>query len=79
MVLRPHPEFRMFLTVNPTYGEVSRAMRNRGVEIFLTYSENDLEEVKRFLVLSNIPGEHLVDAMAKAHLFAKRRGSQHNA
>ncbi|PWA97505.1 hypothetical protein CTI12_AA028730 [Artemisia annua] len=79
MVLRPHPEFRMFLTVNPTYGEVSRAMRNRGVEIFLTNSENDLEEVERFLVLSNIPGEHLVDAMAKAHLFAKRRGSQHNA
>nr|GEU87507.1 midasin isoform X1 [Tanacetum cinerariifolium] len=79
MVLRPHPEFRMFLTVNPTYGEVSRAMRNRGVEIYLTNSENELEEAKRFLVLSNIPGEHLVDAMAKAHLFAKRSGPQHNA
>ncbi|GKD80232.1 hypothetical protein Tco_1342853, partial [Tanacetum coccineum] len=66
----------MFLTVNPTYGEVSRAMRNRGVEIYLiNNSEDELEEVKRFLVLSNIPGEHLVDAMAKVHLFAKRSGS----
>ncbi|PWA53917.1 ATPase [Artemisia annua] len=54
-------------------------MPNRGVEIFLTNCENELKEVKRFLVLSNIPGEHLVDAMAKAHLFAKRSGSQHNA
>lgn len=31
----PHPNFRLFLTVNPKYGELSRAMRNRGVEIFM--------------------------------------------
>ncbi|XP_071712181.1 midasin isoform X2 [Rutidosis leptorrhynchoides] len=89
MVLRPHPNFRMFLTVNPTYGEVSRAMRNRGVEIYLMQpycsinggthdeNENELKDVKRFLVLSNIPGEHLVEAMAKAHLCAKMSGLQH--
>ncbi|KAI3759776.1 hypothetical protein L6452_07827 [Arctium lappa] len=87
LVLRPHPQFRMFLTVNPAYGEVSRAMRNRGVEIYLmqpygllgeTYGENELKDVKRFLVLSNIPGGNLVDAMAKAHLSAKCGGLQHN-
>ncbi|KAJ9568543.1 hypothetical protein OSB04_004509 [Centaurea solstitialis] len=87
LVLRPHPRFRMFLTVNPAYGEVSRAMRNRGVEIYLmqpygllgeTYSEDELKDVKRFLVLSNIPGGSLVDAMAKAHLSAKCGGLQHN-
>lgn len=33
--IRPHANFRLFLTVNPKYGELSRAMRNRGVEIFL--------------------------------------------
>lgn len=32
--LRPHPNFRLFLTVDPRYGELSRAMRNRGVEVF---------------------------------------------
>lgn len=34
-VLFPHPNFRLFLTVNPKYGELSRAMRNRGVEIYV--------------------------------------------
>ncbi|OAA77734.1 Midasin [Akanthomyces lecanii RCEF 1005] len=34
-VVRPHPDFRIFLTVDPRYGELSRAMRNRAVEIYL--------------------------------------------
>lgn len=33
--LTPHPNFRVFFTMDPKYGEISRAMRNRGVEIFL--------------------------------------------
>lgn len=32
-VIHPHPDFRIFLTMDPKYGEVSRAMRNRAVEI----------------------------------------------
>ncbi|KAL0473808.1 midasin [Neurospora intermedia] len=34
-ILTPHPDFRIFLTVDPRYGELSRAMRNRSVEIYL--------------------------------------------
>ncbi|WEJ92653.1 AAA ATPase midasin [Yamadazyma tenuis] len=34
-ILKPHPNFRLFLTVDPKYGELSRAMRNRGVELYL--------------------------------------------
>ena len=34
-VVKPHPNFRIFLTVDPRYGELSRAMRNRAVELFL--------------------------------------------
>lgn len=33
--IKPHPNFRLFLTCDPKYGELSRAMRNRSVEIFL--------------------------------------------
>lgn len=33
--IKPHPNFRVFFTMDPKYGEISRAMRNRGVEIFL--------------------------------------------
>ncbi|KAF9046525.1 hypothetical protein BJ165DRAFT_1527609 [Panaeolus papilionaceus] len=31
--IRPHPNFRLFMSVDPHYGELSRAMRNRGIEI----------------------------------------------
>lgn len=31
--MKPHPDFRLFLSMNPDRGEVSRAMRNRCVEI----------------------------------------------
>ncbi|KAI9799096.1 MAG: hypothetical protein M1833_004290 [Piccolia ochrophora] len=34
-VIVPHKDFRIFLTVNPRFGELSRAMRNRSVELFL--------------------------------------------
>lgn len=91
VVLHPHPKFRMFLTVNPCYGEVSRAMRNRGVEIYMMqpdwlpdqicpkiHSEVELREIKRFIALSGIPMGRLVDMMAKAHLFAKHEGSHCN-
>ncbi|CCD26053.2 AAA family ATPase midasin NDAI_0G02760 [Naumovozyma dairenensis CBS 421] len=38
-VIKPHPNFRLFLTVDPKYGELSRAMRNRGVELFVQHLE----------------------------------------
>lgn len=34
-LIKPHPNFRVFLTMNPANGEISRAMRNRCVEISL--------------------------------------------
>lgn len=35
-VIRPHPNFRLFMSVDPQHGELSRAMRNRGIEICLS-------------------------------------------
>ncbi|KAG8852125.1 hypothetical protein FRB96_008926 [Tulasnella sp. 330] len=35
-VIRPHPNFRLFMALDPRHGELSRAMRNRGVEVALT-------------------------------------------
>ncbi|KAL0028971.1 hypothetical protein WJX77_009058 [Trebouxia sp. C0004] len=34
-VIQPHPGFRLFLALDPRNGEVSRAMRNRGIELFM--------------------------------------------
>ncbi|USW52776.1 Putative von Willebrand factor, type A, AAA+ ATPase domain, midasin, midasin, AAA lid domain 7 [Septoria linicola] len=40
-IIRPHPGFRIFLTVDPRLGELSRAMRNRAVEIYLDATSSD--------------------------------------
>ena len=33
--LAPHPAFRVFMTLDPRHGELSRAMRNRGIELWI--------------------------------------------
>ncbi|WFD33761.1 hypothetical protein MCUN1_000578 [Malassezia cuniculi] len=33
--LEPHPAFRVFMVLDPRHGELSRAMRNRGMELFI--------------------------------------------
>lgn len=35
-ILTPHKNFRIFLTIDPKHGEISRAMRNRAVELYLS-------------------------------------------
>ena len=47
-VLRPHPDFRLFMCVDSQYGELSRAMRNRGIEIALSTTWNG-EDMARVL------------------------------
>lgn len=39
-IVKPHENFRLFITSDPKYGELSRAMRNRAVEVFV----NPLEQ-----------------------------------
>ena len=34
-VVKPHKNFRLFLTMDPRHGELSRAMRNRCIELFM--------------------------------------------
>ncbi len=46
--IKPHPNFRIILVMDPIHGEISRAMRNRCVEIAVSSSisaenENDLD------------------------------------
>ncbi|KAI5058508.1 hypothetical protein GOP47_0026678 [Adiantum capillus-veneris] len=87
-VLRAHPNFRLFLTVNPCHGEVSRAMRNRGVEIHLMQPHTWIDNVncflgqeeqtknagdsRQYLIHAGIPSVPLVDAMCHAHIDASR-------
>ncbi|GMH86349.1 hypothetical protein TL16_g10510 [Triparma laevis f. inornata] len=43
-VIKPHPNFRLFLSMNSERGEVSRAMRNRCIEVALIGGFGDGEE-----------------------------------
>ncbi|PIK42632.1 hypothetical protein BSL78_20512 [Apostichopus japonicus] len=63
----PHPEFRLILAMDPKYGEISRAMRNRGVEICVTpdpreceYSLIDMMTLLGGLGLSNEGSRQLI-------------------
>ena len=35
-IVKPHPHFRLFMTMDPHHGELSRAMRNRSIELFMS-------------------------------------------
>lgn len=51
-IVKPHANFRIFLTMDPRFGELSRAMRNRAVEIFLEplAPENESKEIAEFTI-----------------------------
>ncbi|KAL4081238.1 P-loop containing nucleoside triphosphate hydrolase protein [Scleroderma citrinum] len=53
-VLKPHPNFRLFMTVDPQHGELSRAMRNRGLEVSLLTSFT-MEDRSRILANNRLP------------------------
>ena len=42
-IVRPHPAFRLFMTMDPRHGELSRAMRNRSVELFMPMKSPSLK------------------------------------
>ncbi|CAG9859620.1 unnamed protein product [Phyllotreta striolata] len=54
----PHQDFRLFLTMDPKNGEISRAMRNRGVEIYVL-NDNELESSNKFDRISLVELEGL--------------------
>ena len=72
-VIKQHPNFRLFMTVDPQHGELSRAMRNRGIEIFLEsgHTGNDILTLQDFNRLPSCPFQHFPQGVA---FEATRRG-----
>ncbi|KAM7223879.1 hypothetical protein V8F06_000895 [Rhypophila decipiens] len=66
-VLVPHPDFRIFLTCDPRYGELSRAMRNRSVEIFLDALPWDKPTVKIAPVEASLQRYHDATQIVNQH------------
>ncbi|XP_038059526.1 midasin-like [Patiria miniata] len=53
--VKPHPDFRLFLAMDPRHGEISRAMRNRGVEVYIV-GENEGGAYDRLDLLALLNG-----------------------
>jgi hypothetical protein len=66
-ILRPHPNFRIFLAMDPRNGEISRAMRNRGIEVCLLDPPVMSRDTMLLLGAAGIPGRELPEAMATFH------------
>ncbi|GAA6099361.1 midasin isoform X1 [Tachysurus ichikawai] len=69
--ITPHPNFRLFLTMDPAHGEISRAMRNRGVEIYIP-GENegvcwDSLDLKTILHTMGVTGDCVCDLLMTVH------------
>ncbi|KAL3666278.1 hypothetical protein V7S43_008529 [Phytophthora oleae] len=66
-VIKPHNNFRLFLAMDSQYGEVSRAMRNRCVEIALTDEDASRLDLVKIPLSCGIPGFALSRAFQAAH------------
>jgi midasin len=59
-IITPHPNFRIFMTMDPKFGEISRAMRNRSTELYVTNFHLDQTDVilssAKLLTSIGVPG-----------------------
>ncbi|XP_013366226.1 PREDICTED: midasin isoform X3 [Chinchilla lanigera] len=69
--ITPHPNFRLFLSMDPVHGEISRAMRNRGLEIYISGEgdENisDNLDLKVLLHSLGLVGDSVCDILLALH------------
>lgn len=52
--LKQNPNFRLILSINESFGELSRPMRNRGVEIYMNELDVDEHTEDVFIILSTL-------------------------
>lgn len=62
-VVKPHRDFRIFMTMDPQNGEISRAMRNRGIEIFVLPFDVASPDTLALLNEIGVPGTWLAHQM----------------
>nr|XP_022918861.1 midasin [Onthophagus taurus] len=71
--IKPHKDFRLFFTMNPKNGEISRAMRNRGIELFLLNhdyieSQNTLD-IKSLIFSNGIENNFVINTLIEMHKY----------
>lgn len=75
-IIIPHKDFRIFFTMNPKFGEISRAMRNRCIEISIfddsvsvssNVRQTKLNDIQQLLILSGIKWAFVRQKMIDIH------------
>ena len=77
-VIKKHKNFRIFLTLDPKHGEISRAMRNRCIELAIpkeTYTEDDLRKI---IYREGVHEMYLIKAILKMH-YALKEVTEYNS
>ncbi|KAK7907514.1 hypothetical protein WMY93_016126 [Mugilogobius chulae] len=69
--ITPHPNFRLFLTMDSAHGELSRAMRNRGVEVYIPGEHEshcwNVQDIKTLLNTAGVMGNSVCDLLIQIH------------
>ncbi|XP_017784384.1 PREDICTED: midasin [Nicrophorus vespilloides] len=69
--IRPHPDFRLFLTMDPKNGEISRAMRNRGIEIYILSDaekeDRNETDIKSLIAQQGLRQPYCIEALLQIH------------
>lgn len=66
-IVRRHKHFNAFLTLDPKNGEISRAMRNRCIELHISREEYDADDLKRLIYRAGVRDMHQIRAVLEIH------------
>ncbi|XP_071469317.1 midasin isoform X1 [Marmota flaviventris] len=70
--ITPNPNFRLFLSMDPVHGEISRAMRNRGLEVYISGEGDesilDNLDLKVLLHSLGLVGDSVCDILLSLHM-----------
>ncbi|ALC40740.1 CG13185 [Drosophila busckii] len=66
-LVRQAPGFRAFLTIDPKHGELSRAMRNRCVELSLSDAEYSVDDMRALLHEQGVLQLSAIDCLLQIH------------
>ncbi|KAH8401432.1 hypothetical protein KR009_005450 [Drosophila setifemur] len=66
-VVHKSPDFRAFLTVDPKNGELSRAMRNRCVELSLAKDTYSVDDMRAFVHEQGVHQTEAIDCILSVH------------
>lgn len=80
-LIHPHPNFRLFITMDPKHGELSRAMRNRSIEVYVEAHPTIepaavAEDEKRISIAEYAASTAADSAISTFHMFDPLRNPQ---